>query len=170
MKAVGIDVVISAPQKGWGGSPCAGVVMLSESAREAVMAKNSTCFAIDLKKWLTVAETYEQGGHMYHTTMPTDAIVCFQEAAAKMVSFGLDNLKARQQQLGAAVRELLASRGIKCISSGENAAPGVVVAYTKDLGVKSGAKFAAEGMQIAAGVPLMVDKFTESADFQTFRL
>eukprot|EP00747_Dinoflagellata_sp_TGD_P146593 gnl/TRDRNA2_/TRDRNA2_176708_c0_seq1.p1 gnl/TRDRNA2_/TRDRNA2_176708_c0~~gnl/TRDRNA2_/TRDRNA2_176708_c0_seq1.p1 ORF type:complete len:431 (+),score=76.83 gnl/TRDRNA2_/TRDRNA2_176708_c0_seq1:78-1370(+) len=170
MKAMCVDVLISAPQKSWGGSPSVGLVMLSQRAREAVMAKGSTVFAVDLKKWLTVAETYEQGGHMYHATMPTDSIARFRDAAVEIASIGFNNLKARQLQLGAAVRELLASRGIKSIAAGEFAAPSVVVSYTDDLAVKSGASFAAEGMQIAAGVPLMLDDYTESTGFKTFRL
>ncbi|OXS16599.1 aminotransferase [Zobellella denitrificans] len=167
MEACGVDVLLSAPQKGWSSSPCCGLVMLSKLARERIEHTQSTSFACDLKKWLQIMEAYEQGGHAYHATMPTDALTRFRDTIRETEALGFDLLKARQQQLGERVRSMLAARGIKSVAADGFAAPGVVVCYTEDAGIKSGSKFAAEGLQIAAGVPLQCD---EPADFQTFRL
>lgn len=167
MAATGVDVLISAPQKGWSASPCSGLVMLSAAAQEKVKATASSSFACDLKKWLEIMEAYENGGHAYHATMPTDALKGFRDAMMETEAYGFDKVKAEQEALGAAVRKLFAERGFKSVAAEGFAAPGVVVCYTDDPGIKSGAKFAAEGLQTAAGVPLMCD---EPEDFQTFRV
>ena len=167
MDACGVDVLLSAPQKGWSSSPCCGLVMLSKLARERIEHTQSTSFACDLKKWLQIMEAYEQGGHAYHATMPTDALTRFRDTIRETEALGFSLLKERQQQLGERVRGMLTARGIKSVAADGFAAPGVVVCYTEDAGIKSGSKFAAEGLQIAAGVPLQCD---EPADFQTFRL
>ncbi|OYD23277.1 aminotransferase class V-fold PLP-dependent enzyme [Oceanimonas baumannii] len=167
MEACGVDILLSAPQKGWSSSPCCGLVMLSKQARERIDGTESSSFAIDLKKWLQIMETYEQGGHAYHATMPTDALTAFRDTIMESRKTGFELLKQRQQELGDRVRAALAARGIKSVAADGFAAPGVVVCYTDDAGIKSGSKFAAEGLQIAAGVPLACD---EPADFQTFRL
>ncbi|PSJ42557.1 aminotransferase [Zobellella taiwanensis] len=167
MADCGVDVLLSAPQKGWSSSPCCGLVMLSKLARERIEQTQSTSFACDLKKWLQIMEAYEQGGHAYHATLPTDALIRFRDTLKETEALGFGPLKERQQQLGRRVRDLLAARGIKSVAADGFAAPGVVVCYTEDAGIKNGSKFAAEGLQIAAGVPLQCD---EPADFQTFRL
>ncbi len=167
MKATGVDVLISAPQKGWSASPCSGLVMLSQAAVEKVKATQSSSFACDLKKWLEIMEAYEKGGHAYHATMPTDALRAFCESMKETEAYGFDKVKEEQRELGARVRELLSARGFKSVAAEGFQAPGVVVSYTDDPGIKSGAKFAAEGLQTAAGVPLMCD---EPEDFQTFRV
>lgn len=167
MEACGVDVLLSAPQKGWSSSPCCGLVMLSKLARERIEQTQSTSFACDLKKWLQIMEAYEQGGHAYHATMPTDALTRFRDTIRETEALGFGLLKERQQQLGERVRSMLAARGIKSVAADGFAAPGVVVCYTTDMAIKNGSKFAAEGLQIAAGVPLQCD---EPADFQTFRL
>ena len=167
MKATGVDVLISAPQKGWSASPCSGLVMLSQAAIEKVKATQSSSFACDLKKWLEIMEAYENGGHAYHATMPTDALRAFCESMKETEAYGFAKVMAEQRELGARVRELLSARGFKSVAAEGFQAPGVVVSYTDDPGIKSGAKFAAEGLQTAAGVPLMCD---EPEDFQTFRV
>ncbi len=167
MAATGVDVLISAPQKGWSASPCSGLVMLSAAARDKVKATASSSFAGDLKKWLEIMEAYENGGHAYHATMPTDALKGFRNAMKETEAYGFDKVKAEQEALGAAVRKLFAARGFKSVAAAGFEAPGVVVCYTDDPGIKTGAKFAAQGLQTAAGVPLMCD---EPADFQTFRV
>ncbi len=167
MKAVGVDVLISAPQKGWSASPCSGLVMLSAAALERVKASASSSFACDLKKWLEIMEAYVNGGHAYHATMPTDALAAFRDTMKETEAYGFDKVKAEQQELGDRVRALMASRGFKSVAAEGFEAPGVVVCYTDDAGIKTGAKFAAQGLQTAAGVPLMCD---EPADFQTFRI
>jgi aspartate aminotransferase-like enzyme len=167
MQAVGIDVLISAPQKGWSASPCSGLVMLSKRAKAAVKATASSSFACDLKKWLEIMEAYEKGGHAYHATMPTDALRAFRDAMQETEADGFARMKAAQEELGARVRALFAGRGFRSVAAEGFAAPGVVVCYTDDPGIKSGAKFAAAGLQTAAGVPLMCD---EPDDFQTFRV
>jgi aspartate aminotransferase-like enzyme len=167
MQAVGVDVLVSAPQKGWSGSPCCGLVMMSESARQAIDGTTSTSFACDLKKWLQIMEAYEAGGHAYHATMPTDGLRTLAAVMQETEAIGFDTLKARQLELGQRIRKLLAERGIRSVAAPGFEAPGVVVCYTDDEGVKTGRKFLAAGMQIAAGVPLMCD---EPADFETFRV
>lgn len=167
MRALGVDVLISAPQKGWSASPCAGLVMLSEAALEAARAGKSTSFAIDLGKWNAIMEAYLNGGHAYHATMPTDALMQFRDAMAETKAAGYEALRAAQWEQGNAVRAMLAARGVQSVAAEGFTAPGVVVSFTDDPEVQNGKKFAAIGYQIAAGVPLMVD---EGPDYKSFRL
>ena len=167
MKALGVDVLISAPQKGWSGPPCCGLVMMSGAGVVALEATTSTSFACDLKKWRDIMVIYENGGHAYHATVPTDAIAGFAAVMRETEAYGFDKVKSEQQELGDAVRALLASKGIKSVAAEGFGAPGVVVSYTQDAAVQNSSKFAALGMQIAAGVPLMCD---EPEGFRTFRL
>ncbi len=167
MRALGVDVLISAPQKGWSASPAAGLVMMSNHALERLETTQSTSFACDLGKWYQIMQAYEGGGHAYHATMPTDALTMFRDTMLETKDIGFDVVKAQQLELGQKVRALLAERGIQSVAAPGFEAPGVVVSYTNDAGVQNGSKFAAQGMQIAAGVPLQCD---EPDDFQTFRL
>lgn len=167
MTDTGVDVLVSAPQKGWSGTPCAGYVMLSEAGRDAVNSSTSTSFAVDLKKWLFITDEYGEGHTPYHATLPTDGLAHNAELMAEARDRGLENLRAAQIDLGTKVRALLDEHGITTISSGEFAAPSVVVAYTDDPAVKSGAKFKDVGVQVAGGVPLQCG---EPEDFSTFRL
>ena len=167
MVATGVDVLVSAPQKGWSGSPCCAMVMLSERARAAIDGTSSTSFACDLKKWLQVMETYEKGGHTYHTTMPTDALVRLREVKLETRAYGFDRVCAEQRELGEQVRALFESRGIVSVAADGFKAPGVVVSYTRDADIQNSKKFLALGLQTAAGVPLQCD---EPADFMTFRV
>jgi aspartate aminotransferase-like enzyme len=167
MKKTGVDILISAPQKGWSGSPCCAMVMLSERARKAIDQTASTSFASDLKKWLQIMETYENGSHSYHTTLPTDALTRLREVMVETKSYGFEKVKAEQVNLGAEVRKLFESRGIKSVAADGFKAPGVVVSYTKDADIHSSKKFLSMGLQTASGVPLQCD---EPADFMTFRV
>jgi len=167
MQASGVDILVSAPQKGWSGSPCCGLVMLGPLALERIASTSSTSYACDLGKWLSIMQAYENGGHAYHATMPTDALVRFRDVMLETEAYGLDKVKLEQQELGDKVRELLSSKGFNSVAAKGFEAPGVVVCYTNDAGLHNGSKFAAGGLQIAAGVPLQCD---EPADFQTFRL
>jgi len=167
MQATGVDVLVSAPQKGWSGSPCCAMVMLSERARQAIDATTSSSFAADLKKWLQVMETYEAGGHVYHTTMPTDALCRLREVMQETRDYGFDKVRQEQQILGDKVRDLLESRGCKSVAADGFKAPGVVVSYTRDPEIQSAKKFINAGLQTASGVPLQCD---EPADFMTFRI
>ena len=167
MKATGVDVLISAPQKGWSASPSAGLVMLSARAKERIATTQSNSFAIDLKKWLTIMEAYENGGHAYHATMPTDALRAFRDTMLETKTYGFGKLKDAQWALGNGVRAMLAAKGVQSVAATGFGAPGVVVSYTDDPEIQNGKKFAAQGMQIAAGVPLQCD---EPANFRTFRL
>lgn len=167
MAATGVDVLISAPQKGWSASPSAGVVVLSPAAETRLAETTSNSFALDLKKWRSIMEAYEKGGHAYHATMPTDAILGFRDAMVETKAMGFEAAKAAQWALGRAVRALLAARGVVSVAAEGFQAPGVVVNYTSDPEVQNGAKFRAEGLQIAAGVPLQVG---EGPEFKTFRL
>ncbi|HSV68633.1 MAG TPA: aminotransferase class V-fold PLP-dependent enzyme [Methylibium sp.] len=167
MAATGVDVLVSAPQKGWSGPPCAAFVMLSERARAAIDATTSTSFACDLKKWLQIMEAYEGGAHAYHATMPTDALARVRDIMLETRAYGFDKVCAEQRELGAKVRALMERKGIQSVAAPGFQAPGVVVSYTEDAGFQNGKKFAAEGLQIAAGVPLQCD---EGADFQSFRV
>jgi len=167
MKATGVDILISAPQKGWSSSPCCAMVMLSARARQAIDATQSTTFAMDLKKWLQIMQAYEQGGHAYHATMPSDALAGFRDVMLESRSHGFETLRAQQLELGQRVRSLLAEKGFRSVAADGFEAPGVVVCYTVDAQIRNGSKFAAQGLQIAAGVPLQCD---EPSDFQTFRI
>ncbi|PXW99395.1 aspartate aminotransferase-like enzyme [Sphaerotilus hippei] len=167
MAATGVDVIVSAPQKGWSGPPCCALVMLGERARAAIDATTSTSFACDLKKWLQIMETYESGAVAYHATMPTDALAQLRDVMLETRAYGFARVKAEQIELGRQVRALLARQGLRSVAAPGFEAPGVVVSYTDDPLIHNGQKFRAEGLQIAAGVPLQCD---EPADFRTFRI
>ena len=167
MEATGVDVLVSAPQKGWSSSPCCAMVMLSERARAAIDGTTSTSFACDLKKWLQIMETYENGAHAYHATMPTDALTSLCEVMKETEAYGFERVRSEQIALGTKVRALFESRGIPSVAAEGFKAPGVVVSYTEDAELQSSRKFLAEGLQTAAGVPLQCD---EPADFSTFRI
>jgi aspartate aminotransferase-like enzyme len=167
MRTTGVDVLISAPQKGWSGSPCCAFVMLNDRALAAVAKSTSSSFACDLRKWHEIMQAYESGAHAYHATMPTDALKTCRDVMLEAKHYGFALLCDAQQELGDRVRALLAARGFRSVAAPGFEAPGVVVCYTDDPDIKSGRKFAAEGLQIAAGVPLQCN---ESADFQSFRL
>ena len=167
MKATGVDVLISAPQKGWSASPSAGLVMLSQRAIDRLEHTQSDSFALDLKKWHSIMQAYEGGGHAYHATMPTDALRAFRDTMLETRDYGFDKLRQAQWDLGNGVRAMLAAKGVTHVAADGFGAPGVVVSYTDDPDIQNGSKFAALGMQIAAGVPLQCD---EPEGFRTFRL
>jgi aspartate aminotransferase-like enzyme len=167
MKATGVDVLISAPQKGWSSSPSAGLVMMSARALERLEATTSNSFAIDLKKWHQIMQAYLNCGHAYHATMPTDALRDFRDTMQETAEMGFDTLRAAQWKLGDGVRAYLIGKGMKPVAADGFGAPGVIVSYTDDPDIQNGSKFVGAGMQIAAGVPLAVD---EPADFRTFRI
>ena len=167
MRGSGVDVLLSAPQKGWSGSPCAGLVMMGAEACDRMEPASNTSFSCDLLRWLQVMQSYEGGGHTYHTTMPTDALRMFHDAMNETAGFGFGRARDRQRELGSRVRALLAERGFKSVAAPGFEAPGVVVSHTEDPGIQDGRRFAAAGLQIAAGVPLRCD---EPPGFRTFRL
>jgi aspartate aminotransferase-like enzyme len=162
-----VDVLISAPQKGWSSSPCGALVMMNSRAREAVANSKSTSFAGDLKKWAEIMDAYTGGAHAYHATMPTDALVKFHAAMKESEAYGFEKLKAQQLELGQKVRTMLARHGFRSVAAEGFEAPGVVVCYTSDPDMQNTKKFAALGLQTAAGVPLMVG---EPDGFSTFRV
>ena len=162
-----VDVLISAPQKGWSGSPCCALVVLGERARERIDATTSTSFACDLKKWLQIMEAFEGGGHAYHATMPTDALAAMRDVMLETEAYGFARVCEEQKELGRRIRALLEGRGFQSVAAEGFKAPGVVVSYTTDPDIQNGKKFLAVGVQTAAGVPLMCD---EPADFRTFRI
>jgi aspartate aminotransferase-like enzyme len=167
MASTGVDVLVSAPQKGWSGSPCCAMVMLSERARKHIDSTQSSSFACDLKKWLQIMEGYEKGTHSYHTTMPTDALSRLREVMQETKAYGFAKVRQEQIDLGSRVRELLESRGFVSVAADGFKAPGVVVSYTTDPEIQNSKKFLALGLQTAAGVPLQCD---ERPDFMSFRI
>jgi aspartate aminotransferase-like enzyme len=167
MKATGVDVIVTAPQKGWSSTPCAGLVMLGERARAQIEHTTSTSFALDLKKWLSIMEAHEKGTNAYHATLPTDGLAQLRDVMTETAAFGFDTAKAAQQELGRRVRALLESKGIHSVAAPGFQAPGVVVSYTDHADWQNTKAFAAQGLQIAAGVPLACD---EPADFRSFRV
>jgi aspartate aminotransferase-like enzyme len=167
MKACKVDVVISAPQKGWSSSPCCALIGLSARARTKIDSTQSTSFSTDLKKWLQIMETYEKGGHVYHTTMPTDALKILRNVMQETQALGFDHLRNQQIELGKKVRAMLVARGYPSVAAPGFQAAGVVVSYTEDPDIQTGKKFIALGLQTAAGVPLQCD---ERPDFRTFRI
>ena len=167
MQATGVDLLVTAPQKGWSGSPCCAMVMLSARARAAIDSTTSSSFACDLKKWLQIMEAYEKGGHAYHATMPTDALTRLREVMVETRDYGFEKVRQEQITLGSKVRALFAERGIASVAAEGFQAPGVVVSYTADTDIHNSKKFLALGLQTAAGVPLQCD---EPADFMSFRV
>ncbi len=167
MKACNVDVLLTAPQKGWSSSPCCALIALGERARERIDSTQSSSFSMDLKKWLQIMEAYEKGTHVYHTTMPTDALKILRNTMKETQALGFATLKKNQQELGDKVRALLVSKGYPSVAAKGYQSPGVVVSYTKDADIQSGKKFMAAGLQTAAGVPLQCD---EGPDFRTFRM
>ena len=167
MQACDVDVLISAPQKGWSASPCSGLVMLGERALQRITETTSSSFACDLRKWLDIMQAYENGGHAYHATMPTDALTKFRDVMKETEAYGFDKVRSEQLELGRKVRELMTGKGFKSVAAEGFQAPGVVVSYTDDPEIQNGRKFLEQGMQIAAGVPLQCD---EPEGFRTFRI
>ncbi len=167
MKATGVDILISAPQKGWSSTPCAGLVMLGEQARARIDATRSSSFSLDLKKWLAIMEAHEQGNAPYHATLPTDGLAQLRDAVQETAAFGFDAARAAQQAIGAEVRALLEARGIRSVAAPGFQAPCVIVSHTDRADFQNTQAFAAQGLQIAAGVPLACD---EGPDFRTFRI
>jgi aspartate aminotransferase-like enzyme len=167
MADIGVDILVTAPQKGWSGPPCAALVCLGAEALRRLDATTSTSFAADLKKWLQIMQAYEKGGHAYHATLPTDALRALKRVMREAESLGFDKLRAAQVELGSKVRAALAARGFRSVAAPGFEAPGVVVCYTDDPDIQSAKKFVAQGLQTAAGVPLQCD---EPADFRSFRI
>lgn len=167
MEKLGVDCLITAPQKGWSGTPCSGAVLLSELAKERIQNSQSTSFSCDLGAWLQIMEAYEGGGFGYHATLPTDSLQTFRDAILETENFGMNNARNAQVELGRRVRTLLAARGLPSVAAEGFTSPAVIVSYTEDPELKSGKKFAEAGLQVAAGVPLMCD---EGEEFQTFRI
>ena len=167
MVACHVDILISAPQKGWSGSPCCALIALGERARERIDATTSSSFACDLKKWLQIMETFENGGHAYHATMPTDALATLREVMLETEAYGFAKVRLEQEELGQRIRALLTEKGFPSVAAEGFQAPSVVVSYTTDPDIQSGKKFLACGLQTAAGVPLQCD---ETADFRSFRI
>jgi aspartate aminotransferase-like enzyme len=167
MQACGVDVLLSAPQKGWSSTPCAALIMLSAAAKARVEQTQSTSFAADLKKWLQIMQAYEGGAHAYHATLPTTGLLQLRDAMNETLACGLTSLREAHWKLGDGVRAMLASQGYPSVAADGFAAPGVVVSYTRDAEISNAKKFAALGLQAAAGVPLMCD---EPGDFRTFRI
>ncbi|UXD87979.1 aminotransferase class V-fold PLP-dependent enzyme [Thalassolituus hydrocarboniclasticus] len=167
MKAVGVDILISAPQKGWSSSPCAALIMMNQAALDVMATTTSTSFAANLKQWHMIMQAYENGGHAYHATMPTDALARFRDTMLETKAYGFDKVRDEQLALGKRVRQMLESKGIHSVAAEGFKAPGVVVNYTSDAELQNGKKFAALGLQAAAGVPLMCD---EGDDYRSFRI
>jgi aspartate aminotransferase-like enzyme len=140
---------------------------MSDRASARLEETQSDSFAVDLKKWYQIMQAYENGGHAYHATMPTDALRAFHDTMAETKIYGFDRLREHQWELGNGVRAILAERGIQSVAAEGFGAPGVVVSYTDNPEIQSGRAFAANGYQIAAGVPLQCD---EPQGFSTFRL
>ena len=167
MKKTGVDVIVSAPQKGWSGTPCCALVMMSQRALDMLQSTESSSFACDLKKWREIMEAYENGGHAYHATMPTDGLKNFRDVMKETQGLGFEAMKEAQIDLGNKIRAILEEHGYKSVAANGYKSPGVIVSYTNDPAIKSGAKFSQAGMQIAGGVPL---KCGEPEDFSTFRI
>lgn len=167
MKATGVDVLVTAPQKGWSGTPCAGVAVLSEHACQKMAESTSNSFAVDLKKWSDIMQAYLDGKHAYHATMPTDGLIVFRDVMQQVQAHGFDTVKAAQQELGQRIRQLMDDAGFVSVAAKGFQAPGVAVYFTDEPTLHNGSAFAAEGMQIAAGVPLQIG---EPEGYQSFRI
>ncbi|MDR0275472.1 MAG: aminotransferase class V-fold PLP-dependent enzyme, partial [Burkholderiaceae bacterium] len=149
MQAIGVDVLLSAPQKGWSSSPACAIVGLSKRALQAMENSASTSFAADLKKWRQIMQAYENGGHAYHATLPTTALVELREAMLETRARGFAKAREQQMELGRKVRQLFEARGLPSVAAQGFEAPGVVVSYTADPDIQSGKKFIEQGLQTA---------------------
>ncbi|MDO4442203.1 MAG: aminotransferase class V-fold PLP-dependent enzyme [Moraxella sp.] len=167
MKELGIDVLISAPQKGLSSTPCAGLVMMTERAKELALASTPSSFALDLKAWINIMTAYENGGHAYYATMPTDGLKQLRDALFEAKAVGYDTLKAAQIKLGQSILQVLNDKGIKSVAHPDYQARGVVVCHAPSDAVHKGVAFAEQGLQIAAGTPLQVG---EPDGYQSFRI
>ncbi|WP_432481032.1 aminotransferase class V-fold PLP-dependent enzyme [Moraxella sp. ZY200743] len=167
MKALGIDVLISAPQKGLSSTPCAGLVMMNKQAKEMALNSTPSSFSLDLKAWINIITAYENGGHAYHATMPTDGLKQLREALFEAKAVGYDVLKSAQVKLGKDILKVLNDKGICSVAHPEYQARGVVVCHAPSEAVHKGVAFAEQGLQIAAGTPLQVG---EPEGYQSFRI
>ena len=167
MQKLGIDVLLSAPQKGLSSTPCAGLVMLSKSAKELVLQSKATSFALDLKAWLGIITAYENGGHAYYATMPTDGLRQLRDTLKECQTIGFDVLKNAQMTLAQQILSVLQSKGIKSVAHQDYQAAGVIVCHAPTDALHKGIAFAQVGVQIAAGTPLQVG---ESDDYKSFRI
>ncbi|HAN31058.1 MAG TPA: aminotransferase [Myxococcales bacterium] len=167
MAASGVDVLISAPQKGWSGPASAGLVLLNERALKRLDNAPKSSFVLDVARWLEIMRAYETGGHAYHATMPTDALRIFAEAVEETAQFGFEAATDAQCRLGAEIRAALNDAGCRSVAAPGFEAPSVVVSYLPHQHFAAGSAFAAAGGEIAGGVPL---RCGEGPDFQTFRV
>lgn len=166
MEDLGVDVLVTAPQKGWSGPACAGIVMLNEKARALSDAAESTSFAVNLGKWLTVMDKYEAGGFMYYTTLPTDALMAFHKVMLETKdTIGFPAAKEAALKLGGLVRASMAKHGLKSAAAAGFESPTVVVSYSQSDAMVG--KFKEQGIQIAGGVPFKCD---EPEGLKTFRI
>lgn len=165
MEELGIDIIITAPQKGWSGPACVGIAMMNAKAK-ALMAKQNAekprghSLSCNLGKWSTVCDKYKApGGFMYHTTLPTDALITFRDVIMETKAFGYDKCEVKAKELGAKVRAILEKHGFRSVSAEGVQAPTVVVSYMRNDEDKDiAAKFKKQGIQIATGVPLKIDE------------
>jgi aspartate aminotransferase-like enzyme len=167
MKANQVDLLISAPQKGWTGSPCCAMISMSQLAREKMESTTSSSFACDLKKWTQITEAYATTSFVYHATLPTDGLKILRDVMLETRSIGFAKLKSAQSELGSKIRQVLIDKNYPSVAGAGFQAPCVIVSYTTDPEIQSGKKFIALGLQTAAGVPLQCD---ERPDFRTFRI
>ena len=178
MEALAVDCIVTAPQKGWSGPACCGIVLLNERARrlvEAAPAETMTAgsYCCNLKTWLAVMAEYEAGGCTDHTTLPTDALVAFRAVVRETSAFGFQAAKERMTALGRTVRHALAVRGLRSVAAAGFESPGVVVCYTPATAQTTSENLVealkARGVQIAGGVPfklpLLPSTATEPEEF-----
>lgn len=159
MKKLDIDAYITAPQKGWTGPACVGIVMLGERGLEHMKKTQSSSFIVDMNKWHAVMNAYIGGGHMYHLTMPTDALITFENIVRESrEQIGLDVLEKKQWELGRRTVAALEAHGADIVAAEGFRAPSVVVAHTTRADIQNGSAFKACGMQVAGGVPLFIDE------------
>jgi len=104
MEALGVDCLISAPQKGWCGPSCCAFVLMNQRLRSHMDGTTSSSFTIDLKKWCSIMELYEGGAHGYHATMPTDALTRVRDVMAEIEAYGLEKFRNNAIELGMATR------------------------------------------------------------------
>jgi len=167
MKANQVDLLISAPQKGWTSSPCCAMISMSQLAREKMESTTSSSFACDLKKWTQITEAYATTSFVYHATLPTDGLKILRDVMLETRSIGFAKLKSAQAELGSKIRQVLIDKNYPSVAGAGFQAPCVIVSYTTDPEIQSGKKFIAQGLQTAAGVPLQCD---EGPDYRSFRL
>ncbi|KIM82940.1 hypothetical protein PILCRDRAFT_819739 [Piloderma croceum F 1598] len=110
----GIDVVLTAPQKGLGTPPGLSIVLASQKAIKVFESRSTpvTSYYASWKKWLPVMKAYENGSAAYFATPPVNLICAFHASLSAITKSSpslADRFKLHQEaskRIKAAATEL----------------------------------------------------------------